>query len=486
MVAAKGNKKRRRQNLSDAEKNLEESVFGKNLLETSKDDQKKKKKKDSNRNKEEAADDSEPAAAWEDEDDDNLQVNLDETDRLKKLKKMASSNIVSGKELSSLLRERFQTRKFAWANTKHKDTNSLLQEDGAMLSTSSRPALLPPDRIDIRRLADANIAEPSKKNINTVRFHANGSLLMVGGEDKFLRFFRIDGETNEKRLSVRFNDMSIKTAEFLGGAKGAGEVIVGGRRPYFYSYDVGSGSITKIPGCRHKEIKSHEVLATSPSSASGGPQSQGYIAVAGASGYVHLLSGKMKTWIGDVKLSSGGGVRAINFLSDTVLSASGQGAEVCLWDLRMISSGGGSGLISRFQHEDGTHTSSLASAGVSSDQWMAVGAESGAVSFFHSAPEAEQQWAFQRRRTVLNLTTKVTALAFHPSVQLAAAASDRGKDQLRLVHLPSGTVFSNWPTERSPLGRVRCLDFSPGGGFLSLGDHRGRVLLYRLNHFDSA
>ena len=62
-------------------------------------------------------------------------------------------------------------------------------------------------------------------------------------------------------------------------------------------------------GCPHKDIKSHETLAVSPSllsshSDSRGSHSSGYIAVAGAAGYVHLMNGKMKTWVGDVKLSS--------------------------------------------------------------------------------------------------------------------------------------------------------------------------------------
>jgi hypothetical protein len=62
-------------------------------------------------------------------------------------------------------------------------------------------------------------------------------------------------------------------------------------------------------GCPHKEIKSHETLAVSPSLLStehctDGSHSSGYIAVAGAAGYVHLMDGKMKTWVGDVKLSS--------------------------------------------------------------------------------------------------------------------------------------------------------------------------------------
>lgn len=38
-------------------------------------------------------------------------------------------------------------------------------------------------------------------------------------------------------------------------------------------------------------------------------------------------------------------MRAINFLSDHVFTASGLNAEVYLWDLRMLASGGGGGLL---------------------------------------------------------------------------------------------------------------------------------------------
>ena len=100
-------------------------------------------------------------------------------------------------------------------------SSGILQQDGSMLSYS-RSAILPPGRIDIRRLVDANVDERSNKDIQcktqfsvrknlsvinsilllAVRFHSNGSLLMAGGDDKNLRFFRIDGETNEKQLSM--------------------------------------------------------------------------------------------------------------------------------------------------------------------------------------------------------------------------------------------------------------------------------------------
>jgi WD40 repeat protein len=38
--------------------------------------------------------------------------------------------------------------------------------------------------------------------LNTaIKFHPSGRLLMSGGDDKNLRFFRIDGDKNEKQLS---------------------------------------------------------------------------------------------------------------------------------------------------------------------------------------------------------------------------------------------------------------------------------------------
>ena len=72
------------------------------------------------------------------------------------------------------------------------------------------------------------------------------------------------------------------------------------------------------------------------------------------------------------------------------------------------------------------------------------------------------------------------------SGELLAIASDQKTDQMKLVHLPSCTVFTNWPTDRTPVRKVTCLDFSPGGAYLAIGNSRGRVLLYRLKHYCSA
>lgn len=87
-------------------------------------------------------------------------------------------------------------------------------------------------------------------------------------------------------------------------------------------------------------------------------------------------------------------------------------------------------------------------------------------------------------KSFLNLTTQVTLVCFHPSGELVAIASDRKNDALKLIHLPTGTVYTNWPTEKTPIRKVTSLAFSPNGGYLVVGNSRGRVLLYRLTHFE--
>ncbi len=56
----------------------------------------------------------------------------------------------------------------------------------------------------------------------------------------------------------------------------------------------------------------------------------------------------------------------------------------------------------------------------------------------------------------------------------------------RVLHVPSMTVFSNWPTSKSPLHYVHSAAFSPNSGYLAIGNARGRVLLYRLHHYSKA
>jgi U3 small nucleolar RNA-associated protein 18 len=86
-------------------------------------------------------------------------------------------------------------------------------------------------------------------------------------------------------------------------------------------------------------------------------------------------------------------------------------------------------------------------------------------------------------KSFMQLRTPVSTLAFHPSGELLVTASKDEKDQMRLLHVGSGSAFGNWPTPRTPLRRVQAVAFSPSGAYMVAGNNAGRVLLWRLNHY---
>lgn len=185
-----------------------------------------------------------------------------------------------------------------------------------------------------------------------------------------------------------------------------------------------------------------------------------------------------------------GSARAAAYAPDgnTLLTSGGDG-EVYHWDVRTRR------CLYRTRDEGCVKSSAI---DVSMDgRYFATGSDSGVVNVYNGGrlgaddePVNEPRGLFSTSpsplKTIMNLTTVADTVRFNPDGQILAIASRMKKDSLRLVHLPSGTVFQNWPTARSPLQFVHSLDFSPGGGFMAVGNAKGKVLLYRLHHYEHA
>lgn len=249
---------------TEEEKALEESLFGKDILSDKTtshwiDDLDAQVDFNIDTNPSKiivAATNGQPA--WIDEDDEDIEVDLNETNRLKKLKK-DDQNLVSGAAFTSLLQERFDHhQKPAWANPQRLDDleeedvldvedYQLLQQTGSMVTrkTRNRNAPLPHGTISIKRLADANMSEPSSSSITTTHFHPNSELFLIASEDKQLKVFQIDEEKNPKQLGLKFQDIQIRSAYFSNQGH---EMVVSGRKPYYYFYDMTSGHLTKVQG----------------------------------------------------------------------------------------------------------------------------------------------------------------------------------------------------------------------------------------------
>jgi len=171
-----------------------------------------------------------------------------------------------------------------------------------------------------------------------------------------------------------------------------------------------------------------------------------------------------------------GTVRSLAFADDgqQLLSHGGDG-HVYHWDLRTRA------CIHKAVDEGCINGTAICTS--PTRNLFATGSDSGIVNVYNR----EEFLGGKKKpiKTIENLTTKVDFLKFNNDAQILAICSHM-KNSLKLIHVPSFTVFSNWPPANSTLHHPRCLDFSPGGGFMAMGNAAGNVLLYKLHHYDRA
>ncbi|KAH9102585.1 hypothetical protein AeMF1_020872 [Aphanomyces euteiches] len=410
-------------------------------------------------------------AAWVDEDDEQVTVDLENAKRLRKLRRTEDETEVKGDVFQERLKKQFASGRSAatWADLdkKQRRYDSDDSDDEADLFADTNPLIegshdvLMPGSLALNRVKDANQHGPSNAVVQSAQFHSNGQLLLTAGLDKTLRLFQIDGSNNNKVESIYIKDMPISCAKFT---QDGTRVVMSGPRPYYHSYDMEAGAVTRIPRLGNRKERQWNQFAVS----------QSHLAFVGDQGVVSLVSSKSYEWIGNVKMN--GSVRAASFCADdNYLLTTGGDGDIYKWDLRTRR------CVFRVADEGSLGSGVLAASG--DNKYVAVGADSGVVNIYdHSTMTTPTP---KPLKALMQLTTSITSLAFNPDSQILAMASKETKDALKMVHLPSMTVFANWPTPKTPLHYVTAMDFSPTSGYFAVGNARGRVLLYRLNHYAS-
>ncbi|KAL6012739.1 hypothetical protein ACLOJK_003228 [Asimina triloba] len=418
--------------------------------------------------------------AWEDDQEESMTIDIVKANRLRKLRKEKYESLISGSEYVSRLRAQHVKLNpgTEWAQLGKKsgdyksdyetDDEEIIDGDDILrtnedLVVKSRSKLLP-GLLEYSRLVDANAEDPSNGPINSVHFHRNAQLLLAAGLDKKLRFFQIDGKRNTKIQSVFLEDCPIRKAAFL--ADGS-QVIVGGRRKFFYSFDLVKAQVDRIGPLTGGEEKSLESFEVSPDSST--------VAFIGSGGYILLVSSKTKELVGTLKMN--GTARSLAFADDgrKLLSSGGDG-HVYHWDLR-------AGKCFHKAVDEGCITGSALCTSPDSNLF-AAGSTSGIVNIYNR----EEFLGGKRKpiKTIENLVTRIDSLKFNRDAQILAITSSMQKSSIKLVHVPSYNVFSNWPPSKFNLQHPRCLDFSPGGGFMAVGNAAGKVLLYKLHYYQNA
>lgn len=162
--------------------------------------------------------------AWEDEHDATAFVDVTRVSRLKKLRTTADEAVIPAAEYAARLRAQHAKlnpgtawAELPWQKKKRRreagddfglgfglededeeeyeeeegthDHRSLLLEQSELVVKNK--GRLPQGLLEVSRMKDANIVEPSDAVVQSVEFHRNGQLLMTAGFDKKLRFFQV-------------------------------------------------------------------------------------------------------------------------------------------------------------------------------------------------------------------------------------------------------------------------------------------------------
>ncbi|EDQ92370.1 uncharacterized protein MONBRDRAFT_13410, partial [Monosiga brevicollis MX1] len=406
-------------------------------------------------------------AAWEDEDDQQLAVDIAEQKGLRKLRTDEEDKVIDGGEYEQRLRAQFQKihGRPQWAAQEGKeaeeDEESLLRTSARLISR--RSAAIPAHRLKFSTVRDGNHAAPSKAVLQVLGFHPSAPALFTAGMDRTLRLFQVDGKKNALLQSTFLKDMPIMSAGFTPQGN---KIFLSGRRPFFYSFDLERTAVERIPRLQGRAERSLERMWVSPDDK--------HLVFTGKDGALLLVSQQSRHWICDLHMN--GPARHVAFNSDgSVMYSSGEDGKIYVWDMNTRD------CTHVFVDEGCLRSTSLAVS--PDDEHVATGSDSGIVNIYNSS--CLRSTDPTPVKVIKNLVTQIDNLSFNHDGQLLAMGSRMTKQALRLVHVNSTTVYNNFPTTKTPLHYVHSLGFSPNGGYFAVGNDKGRVPLFRLNHYSN-
>lgn len=437
--------------------------------------------------------DEEDSDAWSDSEDEKINVSLLDSNRTKKLRHTETDSVIGGRQYINRLRSQFEKiyPRPKWADSYEEDdveSEGSDREDGVLtddedtqfesgdvralanilkqtskLLNSKQSKLLPPIKLDIMRLKDANQNHISRSAIQTLSFHPTHPLLLTSGYDRCVRVYHIDGKNNNVVSTIQFKDTPIQTAQFNPNPEN-NKIFAGGRRRYMYAWDLRSGCTEKISRMYGHEStqRSFENFKISPKGT--------YLALMGNSGWVNILSAISTQYIHGFKIE--GTLIDFDFSHDEsfVIIANSIG-EIWEFDLKTKK------VIRKWSDDTGVGITKVKLGG-KNNRYVAIGSSSGIVNIYDRTKDIKKPIG-----SLDQLITSISSLEFSHDGQMLVMASRAKVDSLRIVHLPSCKVFQNWPTSGTPLGKVTSVKFSPNSEMLCIANEAGKARLWRLNHY---
>ncbi|KAI1345098.1 U3 small nucleolar RNA-associated protein [Xylariaceae sp. FL0016] len=462
------------------------------------------------------------APAWVDSDDERLTVSLAGVSQLRKLRASEADDLVSGTEYTRRLRQQYLrlnplpywARQAEERPTKRRRSSAASDDSDASGAATSdddadEPSALPldaflrdahalhgekamrakklrPEVIDIQRSRD--IPDPHKEAVTSMAFHPEYPVLLSSSTSSLLYLHHIAPTAhptpNPLLTSAHVQKVAVRRAEFLSPT--GSKIFFAGRRRYIHSWDLATGTIqktSKVLGHR-LEQKTWERFRLSPCG-----RYLGLIAsTRKGGGVINILDTNTMQWIAAARMDSRGGIADFSWWGNgnglTILGKGGQIGEYSIAARRFLAvwsdEGSNGGTVIALGGRKGPSL-------IGGDFWVAVGQKSGVVNIYNRQslilPSAEDELNLKERpeptKAFMHLTTSVSVLTFSPDGQLLAFGSMFARDALKLAHLPSCTVYRNWPTQQTPLGRISSIAISPQN-VLAVGNDTGKIRLWEI------
>lgn len=316
----------------------------------------------------------------------------------------------------------------------------------------------------MKKCPHANSARPSEDRLTSVQFHPTSQVVMTAGLDQSISLFQVDGKTNPKIQSIHLERFPVHKAEF--SRDGLSVIATSLKNKMFYLYDMMEGRVSPVHSVRGLNESRVKEFCVCPEG--------GALLLSGSSGYLHLLTLKTKEVVRSMKIN--GNVSGVAFSHDgTKVFAGSYEGEVFIWDV------GSARCVHRFSDDGCVKATSIAAS--PNGQYLACGSHSGVVNVY-SQEACLKSTNPRPLKAVMNLVTPATSLTFNPSSEILAMASRVEDEAVKLLHLPSLSVFSNFPvSSKKTCYRTNCLSFSPHSGFFSLANNKGHAPLWRLLHY---
>ncbi|KAG2414231.1 hypothetical protein HFD88_003422 [Aspergillus terreus] len=470
------------------------------------------------------SDDDGPPALWHDSDDERMTISLASHQRLRKLRVAESEDIISGKEYIRRLRRQFtqlhpvpgwveqatqkqrgedsDSDRGDGMDTDDDDEISPMQPLAKLLQgatdltkledTRGGKRRLRQEMLDIHRLKDVGRDQPS--SVDSLMFHPHYPLLLSSGPAATLFLHHIAPSApapNPLLTSLHIRRTPIHTSAFAPPT--GNKIYAAGRRRFFHIWDLDTGKVDKVNSTadRREEQKSMERFKVSPCGR--------FVGLVGSSrkggGLINVLDATTAQWVAQVRVDGRGGVADFAWWSDGEgLTVASKNGEVSEWDGRLNR------VVARWMDAGAVGTTVLRLGGRSGrtqlggDRWVAIGSSSGVVNVYDRREWAAAYAAASKSddaasaiprnptpvRALDQLTTPISHVEFAPDGQFFVMASRWKRDALRIVHLPSCTVYRNWPTSNTPLGRISSVAISPNSEQLAVANEQGRIRLWEI------